>query len=214
MSDDVFRIFIAVAVGLACVAFIVQAFLGAAMLRAARAMQKKMEELAKQAEPLIANGGVAMAKIGPLLDQAGPVIEKAGPAIEKIGPAVEKFGPVADKLALLLASSHQLLEESRPRVAEISAEAREVAREGRRQIERLGTLLTDAGERARTRLEQIDQTVESTVDTLGTVKRAVTRPAREVNGIAAGISAALSALTKGQRRPTVDSATQDEEMFI
>ncbi len=99
-------------------------------------------------------------------------------------------------------------------MAEISAETREVAREGRRQIARLGSLLADAGERARTRLDQIDQTVESTVDTIGTVKRAVTRPAREVNGIAAGISAALSALAKGQRRPTVDSATQDEEMFI
>ncbi len=127
---------------------------------------------------------------------------------------MEKFGPVADQLALLLASSHQLVEESRPLVAQISAEAREVAREGRKQVERLGGLLSDAGERARTRLEQIDQTVETTVDAIGTVKRAVTRPAREVTGIAAGISAVLSALTKGQRRPTVDSATQDEEMFI
>lgn len=207
MSDDVFRIFIAVAVGLACLAFIVQALVGAAVLRVARAMQQKLEELAEKAGPLIATGHGAMEKIGPLLDQAGPVIEKAGPVIEKIGP-------VADKLALLLDSSHHLVEDTRPLVAEISAEAREMAREGRKQMERLSGLLADAGERARTRLEQIDQTVETTVDTIGTVTRAVTRPAREVNGIAAGISAALSALTKGQRRPTVDSATQDEEMFI
>jgi len=37
---------------------------------------------------------------------------------------------------------------------------------------------------------------------------------REVNGLAAGISAAVSALVHGSRRPSVDHATQDEEMFI
>ena len=214
MSEDVFRIFIAIAVGLACLAFVVQAFVGAAMLRVARAIQKKLEDLAGKAEPLMAGGGAAIEKIGPLLEKAGPVIEQAGPAIAKIGPAVEKFGPVADKLALMLDSGHQLVEETRPRLAEISAEAQGIAREGRKQVERLGGLLADAGERARTRLEQIDQTVETTVETIGSVKRAVTRPAREVSGLAAALAAVIAALAKGQRRPTVDSATQDEEMFI
>jgi len=37
---------------------------------------------------------------------------------------------------------------------------------------------------------------------------------REVNGIAAGIGAALATLMRGHRRSRVDSATQDEEMFI
>jgi hypothetical protein len=40
------------------------------------------------------------------------------------------------------------------------------------------------------------------------------RPVREVNGIAAGISAAVSTLVRGQHKSSVDSATQDEEMFI
>jgi hypothetical protein len=44
------------------------------------------------------------------------------------------------------------------------------------------------------------------------VKRAVMRPVREVNGVAAGISAAMSAL--GRKKAPVDTATQDEEMFI
>ena len=48
----------------------------------------------------------------------------------------------------------------------------------------------------------------------GTVKRAVMRPVLEVNGVAAGISAAVSTLFKGSRKPSVESATQDEEMFI
>jgi hypothetical protein len=40
------------------------------------------------------------------------------------------------------------------------------------------------------------------------------RPVREVNGLAAGISAVVSTLVRGHRRSSVDSATQDEEMFI
>jgi len=46
------------------------------------------------------------------------------------------------------------------------------------------------------------------------MKRAVMRPVREANGIAAGISAAVSTLVKRPRKSSVDSATQDEEMFI
>jgi hypothetical protein len=41
----------------------------------------------------------------------------------------------------------------------------------------------------------------------------VLRPVREANGIAAGIAAAVSTLMRG-RKSSVDSATQDEEMFI
>ena len=46
------------------------------------------------------------------------------------------------------------------------------------------------------------------------MKRAVLRPVREVNGLAAGISAAVSTLVKGTRQSFVDAAVQDEEMFI
>jgi hypothetical protein len=46
------------------------------------------------------------------------------------------------------------------------------------------------------------------------MKHAVLRPVREVNGLAAGISAAVSTLVHHSRKPSVDQATQDEEMFI
>jgi hypothetical protein len=45
------------------------------------------------------------------------------------------------------------------------------------------------------------------------MKRAAMRPVREANGIAAGISAAVSTLVRG-RKSSVDHATQDEELFI
>jgi hypothetical protein len=85
-------------------------------------------------------------------------------------------------------------------------------------LQQVGDLLSDAGEKARTRMEQIDATVGNTVESVEqvsqNVKRAVTRPVREVNGLAAGVAAAISTFVKGPRRSSVDSATQDEEMFI
>ena len=55
-------------------------------------------------------------------------------------------------------------------------------------------------------MEHVEQAGES-------VKKAVMRPVREVNGLAAGLSAAVATLVKG-RKSSVASATQDEEMFI
>jgi hypothetical protein len=79
-------------------------------------------------------------------------------------------------------------------------------------------VLHDAADLARVRLEKIDQAVDNTVEQVEDVgaamKRAVMRPVKEVNGLAAGISAAVSTLVRGQRKSSVDHATQDEEMFI
>lgn len=232
MSDDVFRTVVAAGVILAAIAFVVQAIVGIATLGAARKMQRRMEALGKRAEPLIDKVGpaidkasVAIEKAGPLLDKAGPMMEtargaiaKIGPAVDRITPVVEKLGPVADKASQMLATAQDVVQETRPRIREISGEVVEIVKSGREQMERLGDLLTDAGEKARTRLEQIDATVGGAVQTVEqateNAKRAVTRPVREVNGLAAGIAAAVSTLVKGPRRSSPASATQDEEMFI
>jgi hypothetical protein len=111
-----------------------------------------------------------------------------------------------------------VVEDNRPRVAEVCDEAVAIAESSRKQVERLGGLIYEAGDRARTRLEQIDTAVETTVEHVEhageSIRHAVLRPVLEVNGLAAGISAAVSTLVKGPRRSSVDSATQDEEMFI
>ena len=60
----------------------------------------------------------------------------------------------------------------------------------------------------------MEVTVKQIENVSGTVKSFVLRPVREVNGIAAGISAMVSTLVRGRRKNSVDSATQDEEMFI
>jgi methyl-accepting chemotaxis protein len=157
-------------------------------------------------------------KVGPLADLAYPVIGKLGPMIDQVGLTAGKMAPVADQMQSVLATTSRIMEEARPRISELSGEAVEIFRSGRQQVERIGELLHDAGDRAHARLEQIDQAVDDTVEQVGevgdAVKRAVLRPVREVSGLAAGISAAVSTLVHHSRKPSVDQATQDEEMFI
>ena len=195
MSEDVFRIVVTAAVSLAALAFVVQTGVVIAFYRGYK----------REVQPVFT-------KVGPILE------DKVRPAIEKIGPLAEKITLMVDKATTALATTNQIMEETRPRISEITAETAALARSGREHVDHLASILLDASERARTRLEQIDQTVESTVAQVehvsDSMKRVVMRPVKEVNGVAAGISAAVSTLVHGSRRSSVESATQDEEMFI
>jgi len=232
MTDDVFRIVVAAAVALAALAFVIQAGVVIAFYRGSKKTQQKVAEFMEKAAPILAKVeptldqvspimeriGPTIDRMGPVIDQFGPALQKAGPSLERIGPAADKFGQMVDRFGTVLTTANRILEETRPRIADISVETLAIAKSGREQVERLGGLLNEASERARSRLEQIDHTVESTVDQVeqvgDTVKRAVMKPVREVNGLAAGLSAAVSTLVHGSRKSSVDSATQDEEMFI
>lgn len=225
MSDEVFRIIVAVAVSLAALAFVIQAVVVIALYRGTKQTGEKVTQLLAGAKPILAKVepvldriGPTIDRIGPVIDQIGPALEKAGPALERIGPAADKVGEMVEKAGVVLSTANGIMEETRPQIQEISTQAAAIAKSGREQVERLGSLLHDAGDRARTRLEQLDHTVENTVGQVeqvgDSVKRAVMKPVREVNGLAAGISAAVSTLVHGTRKSSVDSATQDEEMFI
>jgi hypothetical protein len=190
MPDDVFRIVVTVAVALACFASAVQACVAIALYRSFRKMQ---------------------AKVTPVVERVQPVIDKIGPVVDKVGTVIDKVGPILD-------SAHNIVEDARPRINKLADEAVGVAKSARTQVDHVGELLQDAGGRAKERLEQIDRSVTATVEHVehagDAVKRAVMRPVREVNGLAAGVSAAVSTLVKGSRKSSVDHATQDEEMFI
>jgi len=129
-----------------------------------------------------------------------------------------KVMPLVERVEPILNTTRQILEENKARVAEISIEAVEIAKTARVQAERISDLLSDSSERAKARLAQIDRTVDETVEQVeqvgGAVKTAVMKPVKEVNGLMAGMKAALSTLAAGNRRPSVDHVTQDEEMFI
>ena len=222
MSDDVFRIIVTIAVILACISFLVQGAVMLALYRVARKMQDKVSPLIEKGEMVAAKAAPIIEKAGPLVDQARSLIEKVGekvpPIMQKVPPIMERVPPAMDKATAILTTTHEIIQENRPRVSEIVAEGVTIVKSGREQVERIGNLLHDAGDRARVRMEQIDRTVDHTVehvDQIGnSVKNAAMRPVREVNGIAAGFSAAMSTLLRGSRRSSVNHATQDEEMFI
>ena len=129
-----------------------------------------------------------------------------------------KVAPLVDRAEPILATTRQILEENKPRIAEISTEAVEIARNARVQVDRVGDLLRDSSDRARARLAQIDRTVDETVEQVeqvgGAVKSAVLKPVKEVNGLMAGMKAAMASFAAGNKRHSVEHATQDEEMFI
>jgi methyl-accepting chemotaxis protein len=231
MSDETFRIVVAAAVLIACLAFVVQAGVVLALYRLSRKIQAKTNEFVDKAGPVLAKAEPVFEKVGPVVDKIGPALDSIEATAKRIGPAIDRLLPVFDKAGVVVertgvliqsankvtVSANQILQDVRPKVADISEEAVAIVHSGREQVERVGDLLHDAGDRARARLEQIDNSVDSTVQQIehvsGAVKSAVLRPVREVNGIAAGISAAVSTLVRGHKS-SVDSATQDEEMFI
>jgi ABC-type transporter Mla subunit MlaD len=176
MPEDVFRWVVSVGVILACIAFVGQTLILAAVFR------------------------------------AGKDAQKAGKGIQ------ERVGPIIDRFQAIVETTSRILDENRPRVAEITAEASVIAKTVRQQTEHIDQFLDDVNARARVRVAQIDHAVDETIGQVEqaseTVKSAVLRPAKEVNGILNGVKAAVNTYAEGRRRPSVDHATQDEEMFI
>lgn len=129
-----------------------------------------------------------------------------------------KVVPLAERAEPILETARGMLDENRPRLAEMTGDAAVVAKTARRQAEQWGVVLDDAVVRARERISQVDEKVDEAVQQVeqvgGAVKIAVTRPLREFNALMAGVKAAVATYVQGGRRPSVDHATQDEEMFI
>jgi len=162
MSEDTFRIVVTVAVLIASLAFVVQAGIVLALYRMTRKIQDKTAGFVERAEPVLA-------KVEPIFDKVGPVIERIGPALDAVSEAATKVGPAVERLVekTIVFSEHagqfvktvnqvalttnQIMQETRPNIADISEEALTIMHSGREQVERMGDLLHDAGDRARSR---------------------------------------------------------------
>jgi methyl-accepting chemotaxis protein len=151
--------------------------------------------------------------------RTGKEAQKAGKEAQiKLAPLVDHFEDLLAAFNKFLATSNRTLEENRPRIADITAETLVMAKSVRQHAERIGELIDDTSGRARERIEQIDRTLEQTVEQVEhageAVKSAVLKPVKEVNGIVAGVKAALNTYAQGGNRNSPEHATQDEEMFI
>jgi ABC-type transporter Mla subunit MlaD len=136
-------------------------------------------------------------------------------------PVADRFVPLAERAEPVLKSTGKLLaalDESVPRIAAIAQDIVAITTSARQQAVHIGALMDDANARATKRLAELDQTVDHAVEqaerTGEAVRGAVLKPVREVNAILAGVRTAILTYSQGGRRPSVDHATQDEEMFI
>jgi len=138
---------------------------------------------------------------------------------QKVGKELTpKIGPLMDRFESFFSASTKLLEENSGKIAHITEETLATVKSARQQVDRLSELIEDVNGRAKARIAQIDATVENTVGQVEqaseTVKSAVMKPVREVNGIVAGVKAAVSTYAQGGNRNSPGRVTQDEEMFI
>jgi ABC-type transporter Mla subunit MlaD len=121
------------------------------------------------------------------------------------------------KMESLMETSRVTLEDSRAKIFEITAKANTILDQTNKQLARVDSLMSDATERTHRQLARAEMLVDDTLgraqQTVNLVHGGVMRPLREINGVAAGLKAAIQFLTKGMR-PSPERLTADEEMFI
>jgi len=136
------------------------------------------------------------AQIQPLIPQAQEALEQAKATIGEARNALKQASARIEESA---AMAKRLLEAAQQQVEGIDKARQELAVQWRIQSERLELVLEDILSRVQ--------------DVVAVLHGTVMRPVREVSGMVAGVKAALQTLMMA-RRPTVDRATHDDEMFI
>jgi ABC-type transporter Mla subunit MlaD len=129
----------------------------------------------------------------------------------------EAINPLLPKVDSLVSMASATVEQSSRQITEITTRANDILDSTKRQLAIVEEVVGDAAERAKVQMERVELVLDDTLsrahETVAVVHDGIMRPLREVNGIAAGVRAALGSLARGNR-PTVDRATSDEEMFI
>lgn len=150
----------------------------------------------------------------------------------------EQVTSVLPQVRSILVNAENTLQENRKNIANLTAKASEIAVKisavtetanqiagkandlmdsGKVQMARLDVVIADASERARVQLERaeliVDDTMSRVHQSVTAVHNGVLKPVREIQGLTAGLRAAVQHLLRGGR-PSVADATHDDEMFI
>jgi len=138
--------------------------------------------------------------------------------VRKSALAVEQhLTKLAPKVEALAESSRLAIDEGRASMAEITERTTEILDATRRQLTRVEDVLEDAAGRARVQFDRaemvMDEAMNRAQDTVAAIHGGFMKPIREINGVAAGVRAAIHYFMRGGR-PNPDQVTADEEMFI
>ena len=125
--------------------------------------------------------------------------------------------PLLKKAEDLVDASQKVIDQNRQQIIDVVTKANEILESTKRQMAKIEEVVADASGRAKVQLERAELVVDDTMsrahETVAMVHGGITRPLREIHGIAAGIKATVAHLARGSR-PTVAQAAHDEEMFI
>ena len=129
----------------------------------------------------------------------------------------ERATAFMDRWEPLAEQAQKTLEQVRGQSDQILKKVEGLADQSKSQLDKVDTLLTDVSHTTRLQLERIDRAIADTVErvheTTEAVQKTVLVPVRQIRAVAAALGAIVTSLNS-RRRPTVDQATLDEEMFI
>ncbi|MBL8293053.1 MAG: hypothetical protein JNN08_14500 [Bryobacterales bacterium] len=135
-------------------------------------------------------------------------------SVRSLKERVDEFIPRAEAI---LGKAEKSLDETVGEVKSLSARAMSLVDSAQKQVTRVDEVLGDVTVRAKTQLDRVELVLDDTVgrvhETVVRLNNGVLRPVKEINGVAAGLRAAIQQLARS-RRPSVAQATSDEEMFI
>ena len=138
-------------------------------------------------------------------------------AIFKTSRALEqKAIPLIPKLDALVESSRIAIDDSRKQIHDITTKASEILDSTKVQLARVDEVLENAAGRAYIQMDRaemvLDDAMSRAQETVAVVHSGIMKPLREIQGITAGVQAAIHFLLRGRRSHV--QATADEEMFI
>jgi low affinity Fe/Cu permease len=129
----------------------------------------------------------------------------------------EKILPIIPEVEKVIGVVRRTVESIEKHVEKIGVTSGAILDVTKQQLVKVDELLSDASTRAKVQMERAEMVLDDTMtrvqETVSIVQRGVIRPVREIQGVLSGFRSALAYLGRG-RRPTVDHATSDEEMFI
>ena len=125
--------------------------------------------------------------------------------------------PLIPQAAATLESAQKTLTEALAQIKELSDKAHGVLDVSKANLDALSATRDEFTGRLRAQTERLELVLDDTLsrvhDVVGVVHSGVMTPVREVSGVLSGIRTAFQTFVRG-RRPSVDRATHDEEMFI
>lgn len=124
---------------------------------------------------------------------------------------LDRWEPIAD-------DAKKTLGDFRTQSTAILGDVKNLTDNGKQQMDRVNTLVTDVHAATKSSIERVDRSLQENLrrvdETTAAVQNTFLVPVRQARAIVAAVDAVIKHLANSRKRPTVDRVTLDEEMFI